>query len=39
VIVKDKLFVFSGNDYAQFTMAGNVLLMFEIEEDQISSAP
>jgi len=32
VIVKDKLFVFSGNDYAQFTMAGNVLLMFELDK-------
>jgi polyvinyl alcohol dehydrogenase (cytochrome) len=32
VIVNDKLFVFSGNDYAQFTMPGNVLLMFELDK-------
>ena len=32
IIVKNRLFVFSGNDYAQFTMPGNVLLMFELEE-------
>jgi polyvinyl alcohol dehydrogenase (cytochrome) len=32
VIVDNKLFVFSGNDYAQFTMPGNVLLMFELDK-------
>ena len=32
VIVKNKLFVSSGNDYAQFAMPGNVLLMFELDE-------
>jgi polyvinyl alcohol dehydrogenase (cytochrome) len=32
VIVDNQLFVFSGNDYAQFTMPGNVLLMFELDK-------
>ena len=32
VIVNNKLFVTSGNDYAQFAMPGNVLLMFELDE-------
>lgn len=32
VIADNRLFVTSGNDYAQFAMPGNVLLMFELDE-------
>ena len=32
VIADNRLFITSGNDYAQFAMPGNVLLMFELDE-------